>query len=50
MDSLVQPFFGLFGYTFHYGVTRFEFETVVAMIVYALIGWVIVKIIQIARS
>lgn len=45
----VAPFFGLFGYQFQYGVSHFEIETLVAMAVYALIGWVIVKIALIAR-
>ncbi len=36
---LVAPFFGLFGYKFEYGVARFEIETLVAIAVYALIGY-----------
>jgi hypothetical protein len=33
----VAPFFGLFGYDVSYGVSRFEIETVVAIVVYALL-------------
>jgi hypothetical protein len=44
-----EPFFGLFGYTFQYGVSHFEIETIVAMVVYALIGWVITKLLRIGR-
>ena len=41
------PFFGLFSYTARYGVSRFEFETLVAALVYALVAWGIVKAIEI---
>ena len=47
---MVAPFFGLFGYTFQSGIARFEIETVVAMVVYALVAWVIAKIISIGRT
>ncbi len=45
----VAPFFGLFGYSMRYGVARFELETVVAMIVYALVGYGLTKIITINK-
>jgi hypothetical protein len=45
----VAPFFGLFGYKVEYGVARFEIETLVAMAVYALIAWGIVKLININK-
>ena len=34
----VSPFFGLFNYQAQYGVSRFEFETLVAMGVYAVVA------------
>lgn len=34
----VAPFFGLFSYKASYGVSRFEFETLVAMAVYAVVA------------
>lgn len=41
----VAPFFGLFGYTVEYGVSRFEIETLVAIVVYlaltAMLAWVV---------
>lgn len=46
----VAPFFGLFGYEVEYGVARFEIETLVAMAVYALVAYAIVKMIRIARK
>jgi hypothetical protein len=46
---LVAPFFGLFNYQVHYGVVRFEFETVIAMVVYALIAWLLVRLLTIGR-
>ncbi len=46
----VAPFFGLFNYTAQYGVARFEFETLVAMVVYALVGMVIAKALTLGRA
>lgn len=46
----VAPFFGLFGYEFEYGVSRFEIETLVAMAVYALVAWGIAQLLRIARA
>ncbi len=43
------PFFGLFGYQVRYGVARFEVETLVAMAVYALLGYGIVRLLTINR-
>lgn len=43
------PFFGMFNYTVDTGVGRFEFETLVAMAVYALIAWLIAKLVTIGR-
>ncbi len=45
----VAPFFGLFGYTMRYGVVRLEVETLVAMAVYALVAWGIVKLMDLPR-
>lgn len=47
---LVSPFFGLFGYEFQYGVARLEIETLVAMVVYGLLGWGISKIFTLKRA
>lgn len=45
----VAPFFGLFGYQVQYGVSRFEIETLVAMAVFALIGYGIARLLTINR-
>jgi hypothetical protein len=45
----VVPFFGLFGYRFQYGVSHLEVETLVAMAVYSLVAWAIVKLVHIFR-
>lgn len=45
----VKPFFGLFGYTFQYGVSHLEIETIVAMIVYALVGAAIGRLMRLIR-
>jgi hypothetical protein len=34
---LVSPFFGLFNYTPQFGIARFEFETLIAILFYALL-------------
>lgn len=47
---LVTPFRGLLSVgTVELGVSRFETETLVAIIVYTLIGWGIVKLIDLGR-
>lgn len=43
------PFFGLFGYDVSYGVSRFEIETVVAIIVYALLIALLVRVFTLGR-
>lgn len=44
------PFFGLFHYNnIQYGVSRFEVYTLVAMLVYAAIAWVLSAIVNIGR-
>jgi uncharacterized protein YggT (Ycf19 family) len=43
------PFFGLFGYTLHYGVSQFELSTLVAAAVYALVAFGITRLINIRR-
>jgi hypothetical protein len=39
------PFFGMFGYTAEFGRSRFEFETLVAMVAYALITWLLIRLV-----
>lgn len=46
----VAPFFGLFGYTVQYGVSRFEVETVVAILVYLAITAALAWLVTIGRS
>ena len=43
------PFFGLFGYSLRYGVSRFELSTLVAMAVYALVAYGITKLLTIRQ-
>ena len=40
----VSPFFSLFSYKQNYGVSHFEIYTLVAIVVYAIIAWGIVKL------
>lgn len=46
----VAPFFGLFGYEVEYGVSRFEIETVVAILVYAALIAFLSRLVTIGRS
>lgn len=41
----VTPFFGLFNYHEQFGVSRFEFETLIAMVVYAIVMVIVAKIV-----
>ena len=43
------PFFGIFNYQPTYGQFTFEVSTVVAIVVYALVGWGIAKLATLAR-
>lgn len=45
----VSPFFGLFNYQPRFGVSRFEFETLIAILVYGLLTALIVWVINISR-
>lgn len=49
-DPLVAPFRGLLQISeFQAGVSRFEIETLLAGFIYLLIGWGIVKAVELAR-
>lgn len=43
----VAPFFGLFNYDETFGVSRFEFETVIAIVVYALVVALLARLVTI---
>jgi uncharacterized protein YggT (Ycf19 family) len=43
----VSPFFGLFNYDETFGQSRFEFETLIAMVVYAVIMVVLARLVTI---
>ena len=45
-----QPFFGMFSYEPSYGVSFFEISTLVAMIIYALVGWGIAKLFTLGSN
>lgn len=50
-NLFVAPFRGLLQVsTVEYGVARFEFETLVAVAVYVLVGYGIVKLIELGRK
>ena len=43
------PFFGIFNYQPTYGQFKFEISTIVAIVVYALVGWGITKLATLSR-
>ena len=45
----VAPFFSLFSYNLHYGVSRFETYTLVAMLVYGIVAYAIARLVMINR-
>jgi hypothetical protein len=45
----VAPFFSLFGYNLRYGVSRVELGTLVAIVVYALITYGLMRLVTINR-
>lgn len=47
---LVSPFFSLFSYDAQYGVSKVEVATLVAMAVYALVAYGIIKLIELPRK
>jgi uncharacterized protein YggT (Ycf19 family) len=46
-QPLVAPFYGLFGTQMVYGQSRLELETLVAIGVYALVAWAIIRVLLI---
>ena len=44
------PFFGLFGYSLRYGVSRVELSTLVAIAVYALVAFGIARLVTIRQA
>lgn len=43
----VSPFFGLFNYQEQFGRSRFEYETLIAMLVYGLVTILLVRLVTI---
>lgn len=43
----VAPFFGLFNYKMQYGISRFEFESLIALIVWGLLTVAIARLVRI---
>lgn len=48
-QPFASPFFGLFNYDADLATGRFEFETLIAILVYALVAWLIAKIVTIGK-
>lgn len=43
------PFFGQFNYDADLGAGRFEFETLIAILIYALAAWVLAKLVTLGK-
>lgn len=43
------PFFGLFNYNYRYGISHFEIYTLVAIVVYLVIAWLLTALINLNR-
>lgn len=48
-NPFVAPFLNLFNYQTALGTSRFELETLVAIAVYALLGWLVVTLLRLPR-
>jgi hypothetical protein len=46
---LARPFFGIFGYSLHYGIARFEAASLVAIAIYGIAGYLIGRLLTINR-
>ncbi len=45
----VAPFFGIFNYTAKYGIVHFEFETLIAIAAYALLTWLLMRLVTVGN-
>lgn len=45
-----RPFFGIFNYSVHYGVNRVEAASLIAIVVYTIIGYILVRLLTISQS
>lgn len=48
-NPFVAPFLNLFNYQTAFGLSRIEVETLVAIGVYALLGWLVVALLRVPR-
>ena len=48
-NPFAAPFFGLFNYDADLGAGRFEFETLIAILMYALLAWVLAKLVTLGK-
>lgn len=46
---LARPFFGIFNYRLHYGVSGVEIASLVAIVIYTLIAYLITKLLTIRQ-
>lgn len=46
----VAPFRGLFGYKVEAGISRFEIETLIAILVYGLFAWLLIKLFELGKK
>lgn len=46
----VAPFFGLFNYQEQFGIIRFEFETLIAIVFWGFVTWMIVRLLTLGSD
>lgn len=46
----VAPFFGLFSYQSRIGISRLEYETLVAIVAYILLTWIIIRALAVRED
>lgn len=49
-QPLVDPFFSLFNYRTDFGISAFEFQTLVAIAFYTFVGWLLVQLLTVGAS
>jgi uncharacterized protein YggT (Ycf19 family) len=47
-QPFARPFFGIFGYNIHYGVSRVEFASLIGIVVYAVVAYILARLLTLS--
>jgi uncharacterized protein YggT (Ycf19 family) len=47
---LARPFFGIFNYHIKYGISRVEFASLIAIVIYGIIAYIITRLLTIEKE